>query len=279
MRAYKTVNDSYIEPISFTVPRRAETFQSDIFPPAFGSKPAVSAKEWLEGKTGLPPKIDLESIYEGSAPVEIPSDYKAPPAASASTPASKPAPKKEPEPKPTPAVARAPPPSTADQKASISAMANKYQDNEESSSDDDDAETSSFEEITKPVQRTTAPAPTKSTSEEPTKPVQLPQRSSPPAATQANLSSPVKSPTVQKSPEPVSQPTAAGGSSLESSLEHIKHLLEQQTRIISAQSDRIGQLTAEVETLKKRVGNGPAAPQDQSERIRQLELELEAARS
>ncbi|OAQ99773.1 hypothetical protein LLEC1_06792, partial [Akanthomyces lecanii] len=34
MRAYKTVNDSYIEPISFTVPRRAETFQADIFPPA-----------------------------------------------------------------------------------------------------------------------------------------------------------------------------------------------------------------------------------------------------
>ncbi|KAK7225754.1 hypothetical protein V2G26_013757 [Clonostachys chloroleuca] len=32
MRAYKTVNDSYVEPISFTVPRRAETFQADIFP-------------------------------------------------------------------------------------------------------------------------------------------------------------------------------------------------------------------------------------------------------
>ena len=30
MRAFKTVNDSYIEPISFIVPRRAEVFQDDI---------------------------------------------------------------------------------------------------------------------------------------------------------------------------------------------------------------------------------------------------------
>ncbi len=30
MRAFKTVNDSYIEPVSFIVPRRAEVFQNDI---------------------------------------------------------------------------------------------------------------------------------------------------------------------------------------------------------------------------------------------------------
>lgn len=59
MRAYKTVNDSYIEPISFTVPRRAEVFQADIYPPAIGLKPAMSAKEWLGGKTGVPAKLDL----------------------------------------------------------------------------------------------------------------------------------------------------------------------------------------------------------------------------
>ncbi|CAI0653444.1 unnamed protein product, partial [Colletotrichum noveboracense] len=82
MRAYKTVNDTYIEPISFTVPRRAETFQSDIFPPATGLKPAVSAKEWLEGKDGIPNKIDLESVYEGTAPKEVVADYKPPTIAS-----------------------------------------------------------------------------------------------------------------------------------------------------------------------------------------------------
>lgn len=266
MRAYKTVNDSYIEPISFTVPRRAETFQSDLYPPAVGIKPAMSALEWLDGKDGLPAKIDLESVYDGNAPVEIPSDYK-PQTAAAPPAASKPAPKKEPEPpKPAPVAAR-PPPVVADQKASISAMANKYQDNEESS-DDDDAETSSFEEITKPVVRAAAAVQSKAA---------VPAVKSP--------ASPVKpkSPEISPAPQPtitsVSRTAAAAGSSLESSLEHIRHLLEKQTQIISDQSDKISLLTHEVEVLKKRVGTGSAAAQDQSERIRQLELELEAARS
>ncbi|KAL9048179.1 MAG: hypothetical protein Q9206_006192, partial [Seirophora lacunosa] len=60
MRAFKTVNDSYIEPISFIVPRRAEVFQGDIYPPVVGTKPAMSAAEWFDGMEGLPPKIDLE---------------------------------------------------------------------------------------------------------------------------------------------------------------------------------------------------------------------------
>ncbi|KAL8636204.1 MAG: hypothetical protein Q9228_006373, partial [Teloschistes exilis] len=64
MRAFKTVNDSYIEPISFIVPRRAEVFQGDIYPPVVGTKPAMSAAEWFDGAEGFPPKIDLESIYE-----------------------------------------------------------------------------------------------------------------------------------------------------------------------------------------------------------------------
>lgn len=291
MRAYKTVNDSYIEPISFTVPRRAETFQSDIYPPAVGTKPAVSALEWLNGKTGLPPKIDLESIYEGNAPVEIASDYKHAPhpaPAQAQAQASKPAAKKE-EPKPaSPVVARAPP-STADQKASISAMADKYKADESSSEDDDDAETSSFEEIPKPAQRAAAPASASAAQPRPT-PAAQPSSSSSFKTTPAP-SSPVaaKHPEPAPQPKPTSSQTPApagsgsgSGSGLESTLETIKHLLEQQTRIISTQSERIGQLTTEVETLKKRVGNGAAAappPQDQSERIRQLELELEAARS
>ncbi|KAI4172727.1 MAG: hypothetical protein LQ348_006706, partial [Seirophora lacunosa] len=76
MRAFKTVNDSYIEPISFIVPRRAEVFQGDIYPPVVGTKPAMSAAEWFDGMEGLPPKIDLESIYEGGEPIEIPASSK-----------------------------------------------------------------------------------------------------------------------------------------------------------------------------------------------------------
>jgi len=265
MRAYKTVNDAYIEPISFTVPRRAETFQADIFPPATGQKPAMSAKQWFDGQTSLPAKIDLESIYDGTAPKEVPADYK-PPAAAAPPPAAKPAPVKE-EPKEEPkaaATARGPPPTMNEQKSSISTMANKFQDNEEDEEDED--ETSSFEEITRPAQRGSMPIRSEPKAASPTK-------------TQPPAPAPVKAPSPTKSSPVAAMPTPAAASSpvsTESSLDQIKHLIENQTKIISAQNDKIGQLASEVDALKKKVGSGS---QDQSERIRQLELELEEARS
>ncbi|KAG7290253.1 Coronin-like protein crn1 [Staphylotrichum longicolle] len=279
MRAYKTINDTHIEPISFTVCRRAETFQSDIFPPATGLKPAMSAKEWFDGKSAVPAKIDLESVYEGNAPVEVPADYKPPAAAPApaATPAPAPAPKKEPEPAPVPVRA---PATMADQKSSISAMANKFQDDEEEE-EDDDAETSSFEEISRPAPRTTAAA------RSPAKPQPV-ATAAPPA--QAKPASPIKSPQAsaappvsRAAPAPSSAPATPSSPAVEATLEHIKQLLEQQGKVISAQTEHLAaqtqmitRLSAEVETLKKRVGAGT---QDQSERIRQLELELEAARS
>ena len=287
MRAYKTVNDSYIEPISFTVPRRAEVFQSDIYPPAMGSKPAVSAAEWLSGKDGLPAKIDLESIYEGNAPVEVPADYKPPTPAPAPTPAKAHSPAKK-EPEPAPAVTqRAPPPTMSEQKGSIAAMASKFQD--DGTADDDEDETSSFEEISKPVQKS-IPAAAKVEAKQPISPIKIsPTKTSPPKASpvsQATARS-VQPPAASQTPTTV--PTSSGPSaavalasssdgSVESSLAQIKTLLEAQTRTISVQSEKIGQLAQEVDTLKMKVGAG-SGTQDQSERIRQLELELEAARS
>lgn len=281
MRAYKTVNDSYIEPISFTVPRRAETFQSDIYPPATGPKAAVSAREWLDGKSGLPPKIDLESVYDGKPPVILAADH--PPAAqtfSAPPPAAKP---KE-EPKPAPPAASGPsqasvpvrqPVSTSDQKASISAMANKYQDQEEDSDDDDDA--SSFEEVSRPPQRAAAPA----AREEP-KP-RSPVKAEPapvkitPAAAPAR--SPAAAPASYTAFSPSSSSAPSGGNisaDVYDSLQDIKQMIQEQQKLLRAQSDQIVHLTQEIETLKRKVASGS---QDQSERIRQLELELEALRS
>ncbi|ATY65122.1 Coronin crn1 [Cordyceps militaris] len=276
MRAYKTVNDSYIEPISFTVPRRAETFQADIFPPAVGVKPACSAKEWLDGKTGIPSKIDLESVYDGSAPKEVASDYKAPAQSSPTTPKAeikREEPKRE-EPKreePKPAVSRAPPPSIKDQKSSISNMANKFQDNEEE--DDDDADTtSSFEDIGRPAQRNPVPV----RAAEPKLPTKTTSAPAPaPAAVPVTATAPIN--TAIPSRTPVGASTPVGGTAVESSLEQIKQLIENQTKIITQQNDKIGQLTQEVELLKRKVG--PTGSQDQNERIRQLELELEEARS
>ncbi|OAQ89210.1 actin-binding protein [Purpureocillium lilacinum] len=281
MRAYKTVNDAYIEPISFTVPRRAETFQADIFPPATGTKPAASAKEWFDGKTAIPAKIDLESVYEGTAPKEVPSDYK-PPAQPTPAPAPKLEPKREEpkkeEPKPSPSV-RSHPPSMSEQKGSIAALANKFQDNEEDEPEDDD-ETSSFEEVSRPAQRTAA-LPTRS---EPKPLVVAPVKThAAQAPSPAKPSSPViRTPTATTSapapaPGPAPAASSSSGAGVESSLDQIKQLIENQTRIISAQNDKIGQLAAEVEALKKKMTS--AGSQDQSERIRQLELELEEARS
>ncbi|KAM6488138.1 hypothetical protein HDV62DRAFT_13971 [Trichoderma sp. SZMC 28011] len=251
MRAFKTVNDNYIEPISFTVPRRAETFQADIFPPAVGLRPAVSAKEWLDGKTGLPAKIDLESVYEGTAPKEVAADYQPPaPVVAPKVEPKKEEPKEEPKP-----VVRAPPPSVSDQKSSIAAMANKFQDDEEEEPKQE--EPSSFDEEVKPAQR--APLPIRSE----------PKPATPPAA------SPAPAPVKPVSSAPAPTPAAAS-SDPTTSLSEIKELIENQTKVISAQNDQIGLLTSEVESLKKRLGSGS---QDQSERIRQLELELEEARS
>ena len=152
MRGFKTVNDSYIEPISFIVPRRAEVFQGDIYPPVTGSKPGTTANQWLSGKDALPPKIDMESIYKGQEPVEVPSDHKPPsPVTPAAPPKEekKPELKREPEPEPEPpASARAPPPSMKEQGKSMASMANKFTDKEKDDDDgDDDDETSSFEEV------------------------------------------------------------------------------------------------------------------------------------
>ena len=155
MRAFKTVNDSYIEPISFIVPRRAEVFQGDIYPPVTGTKPAVSASEWFDGKDGYPPKIDLESVYAGEEPAEIPVDYKpvsqAPPTPRAPSPIKKEhLPVKEPA-QPSPAL-RSPPPSMKEQTSSIANLASKFIDKDDVTSTEDD-DTSSFEEVAKPIDR------------------------------------------------------------------------------------------------------------------------------
>lgn len=153
MRAFKTVNDNYIEPISFIVPRRAEVFQGDIYPPVPGTRPAMTAQGWFEGGDGIPPKIDLESVYAGEEPTEIPSDYKPrpPPTPDVASPTKNvPEPVKE-APQPSPAN-RGPPPSMKEQTSSIKDLASKFIDKDAEESEEDD-DSSSFEEVPKPVDR------------------------------------------------------------------------------------------------------------------------------
>jgi coronin-1B/1C/6 len=78
-RAYKVAGSS-IEPIAFIVPRKADNFQSDIFPPAQSSEPALSAGEFFSGKNVAPNLVSLENgaVFAGthsplSAPPSVPS--------------------------------------------------------------------------------------------------------------------------------------------------------------------------------------------------------------
>lgn len=65
VRFYKSVRDTTIEPISFIVPRRAETFQEDIYPDAYAGEAALTAEEWASGKNSPPKVISMESVFDG----------------------------------------------------------------------------------------------------------------------------------------------------------------------------------------------------------------------
>lgn len=164
-RAYKTVGDSLIEPISFIVPRRSEMFQNDIYPPTTGLKPAMGPSEWFAGKEAFPPKISMASLYDGEGLKEVIGTEDKPTESLGSTkPEAPPAPKqvetkptpapekKAPEPAPEPTPVAKPAPSMKEQGASMAAMVSKFADDEEEEAEpaDDD---SSFEEIPKPVER------------------------------------------------------------------------------------------------------------------------------
>ncbi|KNE55393.1 hypothetical protein AMAG_01289 [Allomyces macrogynus ATCC 38327] len=64
-RAYK-VHNAMVEPISFTVPRKADTFQADIFPDTVGDEPSLTADEFFAGKTAPPKLISLEKGFKAT---------------------------------------------------------------------------------------------------------------------------------------------------------------------------------------------------------------------
>lgn len=91
-RAYKLTNN-LIQPISFICPRKADAFQSDIFPPAPSSVPALSGDDFFAGKTALPNLIELEHGKGVDSKNALPSGAPAPSStSSAATPAPSAAP-------------------------------------------------------------------------------------------------------------------------------------------------------------------------------------------
>jgi len=308
MRAYKTVNDIFIEPISFIVPRKAEVFQEDIYPPTIGIKPAMSSGEWFSGKNGMPPKISMESVYAGDKePTEVLSDYKPP---KVSTPVTSPTPtqtKKDPS-KPEPLPIATPRDSMGDMKKnkeSMAAMADKFADKDGPAEVEESDE--SFEEVPKPIER---PKVTATKKEDKPKEKEI-SRELPKAAEKLPSPTKVTSPTkpsptiVEKTPAAEPSPTKADAPStsvvpasstaatsasgaaqgLKDSLQDIKEMqlrtlsmLESQQRTINKQMDHISFLSAELETLKTAFGDHRSAS-DKDERIRRLEIEVEELRS
>ncbi|KKK14452.1 hypothetical protein P175DRAFT_0525175 [Aspergillus ochraceoroseus IBT 24754] len=250
--AFKTVNDTYIEPISFIVPRRSETFQDDIYPPTTGLKPAMGPSEWLAGKEAIPPKISMGSLYEGEGLKEV-TGIEAKPTSNVS---SEPEPKavepvkKAAEPTPEPTSVVKPAPSMKEQGASMAAMVSKFADEDEA----EPVEESSFDEAPKPVERASRSPETVSPSvmaspflrkDEQFK-TQSPVASSSPIASTPGASTPAQS----------TGPTAAGVSTDAVSREigAIKELLAEQTKTIASQAQQMQNLTAEIESLKAKLG-------------------------
>jgi coronin-1B/1C/6 len=269
MRAYKTVNDQYIEPISFVVPRRAEMFQDDIYPPATGSKPAMSSGEWLDGKTARPAKIDMGDLHDGTAPKEYAAD-DAPtvsPVKTAPAPTSAPAaaPRAETVSERSQASAPREIPSMKDNQNSMSEMANKFADKDAESSDDEAS--SPFEEIREPIQR---PSNTLTARQEQKVGVSTPPRHAdltptPIAAASAPEPSGASAPSsrqVSESPATTSAPTAAQPSedastrpsrSASSAAGGLKEVLGEIRGLLQAQSRQIEALTNEVAELKLKI--------------------------
>lgn len=275
MRAFKTVNDSYVEPISFIVPRRSEVFQDDIYPPVVGLKPAMSAQEWFDGKTELPPKIDLASIFNGEEPTEVAANHNSPtqhvqtPApkaqSSESTKATKPSQDPvESEQGTQPSTLKGLPPFMKEQTASIKDLASKFNDEEEVEEDD----SSSFEEIPKPADRAIHTSTAEPVANKIEKPDGL-EKVSEVAASQSTekqihrqqekLSSMKTEPVREQLPSSsVSSAPVQGkshgeseNSELKESLAEIKSLLDEQKKTMN---ETIGRLTAEVERLRSKIG-------------------------
>ncbi|KAJ5452610.1 hypothetical protein N7445_000793 [Penicillium cf. griseofulvum] len=263
-RAYKTVNDQYIEPVSFIVPRRSENFQDDIYPPTAGVTPAMSSSEWLGGKEALPPKISMASLFDGEGIKEV-TGVEEKPTGSMDAPAPKPAdapqateapketrktpepaspkPASEPVSEPTP-TAR-PAPSMKEQGASMAAMVNKFADGEEATvSDDDD---SSFEEIPKPFERPTRSVAAESASPRVSSPLRPKEvETKPQPAVAAAVASPIVLSPASDAPSPTT-------SIPKNDIEEIKNLLAEQTKTIADQAQQMQTLTAEIEALKSKL--------------------------
>nr|XP_022339588.1 coronin-1B-like isoform X2 [Crassostrea virginica] len=63
MRIYKLLNTGQVEVIPFTVPRKSELFQDDIYPDTASDQPAVSGEDWFRGVDANPVLLSLKDMF------------------------------------------------------------------------------------------------------------------------------------------------------------------------------------------------------------------------
>lgn len=66
-RFYKLHSRGFCEVITFTVPRKSELFQDDLYPDTLADTPAISAEEWASGKEAEPVLMSLKDGYKPRA--------------------------------------------------------------------------------------------------------------------------------------------------------------------------------------------------------------------
>lgn len=74
-RAYKVISSasySWIEPVAFVVPRKADSFQADIFPPAPSTEPSLTAGEFFSSHEEITRKVVDLSSGTTSAAIALP---------------------------------------------------------------------------------------------------------------------------------------------------------------------------------------------------------------
>ncbi|KIK54070.1 hypothetical protein GYMLUDRAFT_49018 [Collybiopsis luxurians FD-317 M1] len=126
-RAYK-IAGSTVEPIAFIVPRKADGFQSDIFPPAPSYEPSMSAADFFNGKNAPRKVVDLSSgaSFASAVTPSAPPFAATPPSAPA---VSSPAPVSTPTPVVAPAMTQSaslPTPASAPGSAPVVAPSRSY---------------------------------------------------------------------------------------------------------------------------------------------------------
>merc|ERR1712013_320896 len=65
MYKLQSANTGIITPVSFTVPRKSDIFQDDLYPDAISAVPALQPNEWFEGKNAEPNRFQMSTKFIG----------------------------------------------------------------------------------------------------------------------------------------------------------------------------------------------------------------------